>query len=381
MTEDNKRLLEILRRSLWDGEKDCGEIPDPIRAELCDQTVEGLTAIAYSDTQNLKYVQAAMFAKMAHMQRHAIQLLQSAGIPVVVIKGTAAGIYYPQPQLRTYGDIDLMVQPERYHEAIGVLRDGGWSQSGDIGGFHTAFNKNSERLELHQCQSEQKNDKENKYFFQFLLSGFSDIQEVVIEQGQCRFPILPWQQNGLELIWHFRTHLYNGIGLRHVIDWMMFVNACLDDQAFRQFKPVLGQAGLLTLAKTVSRMCQLYLGLRQDSITWCADVESALCADLLAFIFEQGNFGTKKADDKAAKVLTRYQGAISFLIGMQRKGLNEWSAAKKHPCLKPFAWLYVGIQGAKAYLSPAGWERLREARAVSGKRKKLLDQLFEYKSR
>ena len=381
MTEDNKRLLEILRCSLWDDEKNGGEIPAPIRAELCDQTVEGLTAIAYSDTQNLKYVQAAMFAKMAHMQRHAIQLLQSAGIPVVVIKGTAAGIYYPQPQLRTYGDIDLIVQPERYHEAVDVLRDGGWHQDGEIENIHTPFNKNGERLELHQCPSGIENNKEGQFIHQFLLSGFSDIREGVIEQGQCHFPILPWQQNGLELIWHFRVHLNNGIGLRHAIDWMMFVNRCLDDQAFRQFKPVLEQAGLLMLAKAVTRMCQLYLGLKEENITWCADVDASLCAGLMDFIFEQGNFGNKRSDDRTAKAMTRYRSLSSLLEGMQRKGLREWQAAQKHPVLRPFAWLYVGIQSLKMLLSPSGRKEFRQARTESSWRNEVFDQLLENKSK
>ena len=380
MTEENKQLLEILRRSLWDDEKQGEEIPDHIRAELCAQTVEGLTAIAYLDTQNLKYEQTARFVKMAHLQRNAIQQLQSAGIPVVVIKGTAAGIYYPHPQLRTYGDIDLMVQPEHYHDAIQALRDGGWYQEGDIGSIHTPFHKNDERLELHQCPSGIENDKEGQFVHQYLLSGFSDIQDGIIEQGRCRFPVLPWQQNGLELIWHFRVHLNDGIGLRHVIDWMMFVKSCVNDHTFRQLKPVLEQAGLLTLAKAVTRMCQFYLGLPEENNTWCVDVDASLCAGLMDFIFEQGNFGKKRSDDRATRALTRYRSLSSLLVGMQRKGLREWPAAQKYPVIRPFAWLYAAIQGGKVFLTPSNIGKLRQARAESSKRNKVFDQLFGDKS-
>lgn len=381
MTEENRQLLEILRHSLWDDGKQGIEIPDRIRSELCDQAVESLTAIAYSDTQNLKYEQTARFVRMAHMQMEAVQRLQGVNIPVVVIKGTAAGIYYPRPVLRTYGDIDLMVQPEQYHAAIQTLCDDGWHQDGEIDGIHTPFSKNNERLELHQCPSGIENDKEGQYIHQFLLSGFSDIQEGVIEQGQCRFPMLPWQPNGLELIWHFRVHLNNGIGLRHVIDWMMFVNSCLDDQAFQQFKPILEQARLLMLAKAVTRMCQLYLGLKDENITWCADVDASLCAGLMDFIFEQGNFGNKRSDDRTVKAMTRYRSLSSLLVGMQRKGLREWLAAQKHPVLRPFAWLYICIQSMKMLLSPSGREEFRQARAESSRRNEMFDELFENNSR
>ena len=381
MTEEKKQLLEILKCSLWEDGKQGEEIPDQIRKELCDQTVEGLTAIAYSDTQNLKYAQTARFAKMAHMQMEAVKWLQCENIPVVVIKGTAAGIYYPRPPLRTYGDIDLMVQPEHYHDAIEVLREGGWCQNGKIERNHTQLIKNSEMLELHQCRSEPGSDKESQFIYKYLLSGFSDIREGLIQQAQCRFPMLPWQQNGLELIWHFRVHLYNGIGLRHVIDWMMFVNACLDDHAFLQYRSVLDQAGLLTLAKTLTRMCQLNLGLREKGITWCADADPSLCADLIAYVFDQGNFGGKRSDDKAVKVLTRYRCPFEFLIGMQKKGLREWSAAQKHPILRPFAWLHIGIEGVKMFLVPAGWKKLKKEYTESNQRKELFEQLYGSKSK
>lgn len=372
MTEENKQLLEILRHSLWDGAKRKEEIPEKIRQELCDQTVEGLTSIAYPDEQNLKYSMASWFAQMIHMQSEAVQLLQDAGIPVVVIKGTAAGIYYPHPQLRTYGDIDLLVQPERYLNAIKVLKKGGWHQDGAVDSIHTPFSKNNERLELHQSPSGMEDDERARYIHRFLLSGFSDIQEGVIGQVRYRFPMLPWQQNGLELIWHFRVHLNNGIGLRHAIDWMMFVNACLDDKAFREYRAVLEQAGLLILAKAVTRLCQLYLGLPEKSITWCDDVDDSVCSNLMKFILEQGNFGTKQTDDDTTRSLTRIRSIFSILAGMQRKGLREWAALRKHPVLKPFAWMYVAAQ----LLTPSGREKVRQARAESSRRKALFDQLY-----
>jgi hypothetical protein len=38
-----------------------------------------------------------------------LEALSSAGVPAIVIKGAALGAYYPDPSLRLYGDIDIMV--------------------------------------------------------------------------------------------------------------------------------------------------------------------------------------------------------------------------------------------------------------------------------
>ena len=375
MTKENIQLFEILRHSLWDGTQQDYEILPEIRMELRAQTVESLTAKAYPDQNNLKYYQTAKFIWMIREQTEAVDILESADIPVVVIKGTTAGVYYPQPQLRSYGDIDLLVQPEHYCDAVKILCAGGWQQNGDVGNYHTALYKNNQLIELHRYPGGIDNVKEGSYILQYMLSGFSNIQQGIIAQPACSFPMLPWQQNGLELIWHFRVHLYNGIGLRHVIDWMMFVNACLDDKSFREYGPVLEKSGLLLLAKIVARMCQLYLGL-PETITWCKDVDDTICTELMDFIMDQGNFGHKRFDDKAAKVLTKYRDPLSFLKGMQHRGLYSWPAARKHLFLRPFAWIYVGIQGARAYFSPEGRKKLNEAYAENLQRRKLFNHLY-----
>lgn len=374
MTEDNKRLFEILRASLWEDRPQNEKIAENIRDELRAQTVEGLTALTYP-SGSLKYVQAARFVQMAAAQAETVALLQGRHIPVAVIKGTASGIYYPTPYLRTYGDIDLLVLPEHYQAAIALMRDQGYIQQGDIGSSHTALWKNETLFELHQNPAGMEDVHEGAYMLRFMLEGFRDIQAGVIEMSKCTFPMLPWQQNGLELIWHFRVHLYNGIGLRHVIDWMMFVHRCLDDSAFKEYKAVLQKSGLLVLAKTVTRMCQIYLGL-EESITWCADVPESLCADLMEFILDQGNFGHKRTDDKAAKVLSRYRTPLVFLKQMQQKGLTNWAAAKKHAVLRPFAWAYVGAQGLKYVLTPGGRAQLAANQAENRQRRAMFDQLY-----
>ena len=374
MTEDNKKLFEILRTSLWEGKPGNETIPESVRRELKAQTVEGLTALAYPEG-NLKYVQAARFVQMASAQAEAVRLLEAGGIPVVVLKGTASGLYYPVPYLRTYGDVDLMVPPDRYHEAIARLRESGYAQQGDTGGDHTALWKGETLFELHQSPPGMAEAPEGEYMLSFMLEGFGDIQRGTIGAPKCEFPMLPWRQNGLELIWHFRVHLYNGIGLRHAIDWMMFAHRQLDDAAFPEYEPVLRRAGMLPLAKAVTRMCQMYLGL-VESIRWCQDAPEDLCAELMEFILDQGNFGHKRTDDKAAKVLTKYRTPAAFLAGMQRKGLYEWQAAKRHVALKPFAWAYVAAQGAREYLTPSGVARLWRDRAEHQRRRRMLDRLI-----
>ena len=376
MTEENKLLFDIIKASLWGGFI-TQPIPDSVLWELRAQTVEDLTLAALPNAGSAKYRCVAQFVRMAAVQTEALRVLEEVQIPAAVIKGTASGKDYPVPYLRWYGDIDILVRPENYQKAIEALKQDGFIQKGDTGKNETHLFKNNQLVELHQSPPGLDRVKEGSFILHYLISGLDDIQQAEIAQPHCTFPILPWKQHGLELIWHIREHLYNGLGLRHIIDWMIFVDHYLrDDNQFDVFRSVLDKAGLLSLAKAVTKASQTYLGLAGDFL-WCADVDENTCTELIEFILDQGNFGVKRTDDKAAKVLSRYHSPILFLKGIQQKGLNDWSAAQKHPALKPFAWIHTVIVAVKQYgFSKEGRQRLSEGSKENKKRKELFEHLY-----
>jgi hypothetical protein len=55
-----------------------------------------------------------------------LDALERRGIAVRVLKGTAIGhLDYPDPALRTFGDVDLLVRPESFDAAVAALSDAG----------------------------------------------------------------------------------------------------------------------------------------------------------------------------------------------------------------------------------------------------------------
>ena len=376
MTKESVEVFNIIKASLWGKKVTAPFLSQTVREELRAHAIEGLALAVYPEYSVEKYQYIAQFVQMVSVQTKILDVLREADIPSAVLKGVAAGLYYPCPYLRTYGDIDILVHPDHYQDAIHVLNNNGCVQRGNIGKDVTAFDLQSFLIELHQQPPGLDRVREGHYIRQYILSGLTNIQHAEIKRPTCCFPMLPWKQNGLEIIWHIREHLYNGIGLRQIIDWMMFVNQWLKtNDEYEEFSEVLKQTGLFVFAKTVTKMCQLYLGL-DDSVIWCADVNSRICEKLITFILEQGNFGFKKSDDKASKVLTRYRDPISFMKGMQHKGLLEWKAAKEHRILRPFAWIHTGIQGISRYAVKGGRQLLVSDWNENLRRRELFDQLY-----
>jgi hypothetical protein len=47
----------------------------------------------------------------------ALWALNGAGVPALVVKGAAAGAFYPDPALRAYGDLDVLVPRAQVNQA------------------------------------------------------------------------------------------------------------------------------------------------------------------------------------------------------------------------------------------------------------------------
>ena len=103
-------------------------------------------------------------------------------------------------------------------------------------------------------------------------------------------------ENELVLLAHLWNYLHTGVGLRQVLDWMMYVHAELNDELWNTaFAEQAEKYGLKKLAITAAHMCQMYLGL-PDHFAWYADADEELCNDFLTQVLRSGNFGRKESD-------------------------------------------------------------------------------------
>ncbi len=344
-------LLELLKASLFDlppmlpENTNWGKIYEIAKVQCVVSLVANKVPLEHRDEWlNVSYQNKAHYIKMIYEQSSLVRLLNDKSIPFVIIKGTAAAIYFPVPSLRTFGDIDFYISEEFFESTINLLLNNGFKLiSKDLRAYE--FDKNGIDFELHsKFSSKNYNDIEH-----LLLKGFNSAVEYKI--GDLSFPGLPAYENGLVLLGHIMQHLKDsGIGLRQIIDWMMFVHKELDDSAWdNHFRELACEAGLEKLAVTVTYMCKKWLGL-PDNISWCNAANDELVDQLLIRIFEDGNFGQDRAPYENIRRYIKDDGLFTHL---QRAGIENWSLAKKYKLFKPFAWLYqiiryavIGITGS-----------------------------------
>ena len=360
-------MLQLLKASLWDYSS--GRATEEDYDELNKHSIILLTAPIYNslDLPHKLHEQwrTAILQQLAYNVKYKReQMALPIEVPYVILKGSSAAQYYPNPLYRKMGDIDIMTnRGEDFDVACNSLIQAGYRVVKDYN-RETGLVKNGVMVEVHRYFASLNDVTQAKYMDDLIIENINSTH------------ILPDLINGLVLLEHISQHLENGIGLRQIIDWMMFVHKCLPDEKWPEFQVLAQNIGLETLAIVTTRMCELYLGLPERN--WCKSSDDNLCIQLMDYILACGNLGTKKTEDSdisenALAAASTPKAAFELL---QRRGIANWEAAKKYDILRPFAWIYQAGRYLKRGLDRENALReLREEYTEAKKRNKMFDAL------
>ena len=383
MTQSEQVVLYLVRKALFGTE----ELFPPniewkdVFQEAQVQSVVGLTAKVLPDDMPLS-IKSEWETLALSQLKDAIRnwnaqdalhlLLTQNGIPYVILKGAAAAMLYPNPFSRAMGDIDFLVPPEHFEQTKALLAENGYQTNHEDSDRHIAYSKKGVSYELHYKFSYRDLDIEN------ILQAMIPHAELH-ETGGHSFYTLPTRENGLVLLAHLWNHLHTGIGLRQVIDWMMYVHTYVTDVFWNtQFSNLAEQVGLKKTAITATRMCQKYF-LLPDQITWCASADESLADKMMKMVVEYGNFGRKQVNQGEAerKAKTALSGAsrIGLFRQLQNRGEVNWKAYHKHHWLKPFAWLYQLFRYAVLWLIKPKKQKLSSILRQQSETNDLFEQL------
>ena len=324
-----------------------------VRAELVAQSVVGYPAnavesLALSPSDQAEYLarvgkNLSSWYRLMMTQDRVLSAFRQADIPVVVLKGAAAAVNYPQPNGRSMGDIDLIVPPKHFDQAFSLLERLGWvnDTSFEVNPRHTGFKKaDCPEIELHRFFSTCTNKQQANYLDQAIYNAIS--RATWEDVAGFNVPVLPPLENGLVLLAHVNQHLGSGLGLRQILDWQMFVAAHLTDELWDAgFQHAAQQIGMEKLAFTTTLLCRSYLGL-QTSATWFDHADAQLANDLLLYIMRKGNMGRKveHGAQTTRTVLHNFRSPAALVRYLYDGGRVHWAPACKHAWLAPAACLY-----------------------------------------
>ena len=236
---------------------------------------QGLTAIAYiqlkpifervdipSDLKRMWRIHSLTInKKMEEMNKTCAEFaekMEEKGIPVVALKGIAYSSYYPDPNIRECGDLDCYMLGKKEEGDRVILELGGTMEEAGVKHSHLFFKGIT--IENHQYFTNFDNTKQGRF------------TEKVLERLMSRgYEYLPGTKllnpnpdfTAVFLIKHAHRHfLYEGIRLRHLLDWAFFLKEEQKRIDWDTVFSVLERCKLLSFARLMTNVCAKEFGLK-----------------------------------------------------------------------------------------------------------------------
>ncbi len=359
---NDKTLLNLISTNLFNNDKkiNCKNVDyAAVFKEAYFQTVPLVTFnnFDFSKTDNkssllIKSALANVFARNSkvnfeHTRIHSI--MKNAGIRYTIIKGLATALYYPDPVMRSMGDIDFLISPKDLDKTHAVLIENGFKQIKDFHDNHYVYTYDNCRYELHfEVSGIPKNDIGNE-LKHILKPIFDDSAEIETEFGCIVVPSCFHQ--GMISVLHICSHLIgDGIGLRHICDWAVFISKFKYEDFCDLFENVFKRVGLWEFVSVLNDICINYLGCNFNQPKNMVNPE--ISYELLSDVFSGGNFGQKN-NDRSHEQLIINENGNSLTNGTIIKELfksanrivySHWKIARKLKLFLPFGWLFFGLR-------------------------------------
>lgn len=364
---DWDKLCSIAQRHsvlplLYDSLAEKEDLPEKVY-----KTAERLAKVAVNQSYHLLFLSKFLIGKM-----------EAAGLPVVLLKGVATASFYPIPELRKSGDVDiLLLDKTRLKQVCGILQDCGCARSEEQHALHHLVycNKEGIEIEIHTMLAEPFDSQEiNRYMQEKLPDCRRNIRRVTCMGVEL--PMLDTGYHAYELLLHMLQHfLWAGFGLRLLCDWVVFWNRETEVEEREKYLRLVKESGVKGFSDIVTLFCCTYLGLSQERVAWM-EITGKYDLDIfLQEIMEAEEFGNSAAD---RMVTLRNNRLGAYVREFQHQMHLNFPRAGRYFPLWPGLWLVTLIR----FLRNNRKIRRVSARAVlkkAGQRSRVMEQIQLWK--
>jgi hypothetical protein len=281
-----------------------------------------------------------------------INVLNEAQIPHIFVKGFVVKNYYPIKEMRTMGDIDILIKPQDREKAHNLFLDLGYIP-GYILGEVWDYTKGPVHIEVH-----------TKLVYHNLTNGidyvqyFSDVWEHVIQGSRPYTFELKMEYHYLYLMEHIAKHFDGrGCGIRMIMDIAVLHNYFKGSLDWRYINTELEKLNLGLFSKNIFLLCSKWFGISFDFPL--SNMDDELYNNLCQYILSGGTYGFNERNQLAYKIRNEYSDIymgdkklIKMIIGLRyavkrffpdyksMTDLDYCSFVRNRPLLLPIAWIY-----------------------------------------
>lgn len=296
---------------------------------------------------------------LEHGELH--RLMTQNGIPYCTLKGMASARYYPDPSLREMGDVDYYIREQDFERAKQLVLSAGFEiEHGDDGlAKHLAFHRDPISIwEQHRSYDTPAGAVGER--IQTEIDRLTEASEVITLDGvTCRVPDA--FHHGLIMLLHVIAHMTGeGIGVRHLCDWAVFVNTFSNDTFATLFETKLKSYGLWRFAQILTMVSERYLGIAHKAWAQASDVSEKYLEGVMEDILRGGNFGKKDMNryreikyiaNRGKRTVDNKPVLVQVFSTLNQKTYADYQWLERHKLFLPIGWLAEGGRYAGMLLS------------------------------
>ena len=220
---------------------------------------------------NIKYQTKLMmlnYYQIEQFTRRIADLFDANNISYILLKGISLAAFYPVPEYRQLGDVDIYINDkEMFNRANALLLANGYTKDDEISDHHQGYlykvpqTGRTMILELHyRIVGLYQYAPVNKIVDDvFAANTFSPAMQTVNDRN---YPVLPPTEYTFYMIHHMLKHyLYSGFGIRLLCDFTFFLGHNYTAIDFAKIHTWCKESKILHLYEIILETCRIYLGL------------------------------------------------------------------------------------------------------------------------
>lgn len=300
--------------------------------------------------------------------------MEQAGIPYAFFKGYELRELYPDPELRTMGDVDVLVRDEDMEKTIRVLNGLGYTKEGEGSAVWTCTN-GTLSYEIHRRLAFGKywNQVDHESYFAKAFDRLQDkpgprrggsgaVNGTVSGKSRRYFSL---EDHFIFLCFHLAKHLNStGAGIRMVMDIALYLKAYQEQMDWKYIWEECRKIRLDVFVKTLLQVCREWFQVPSGAEAGKTEAagnapDKEVLGQLAAYIMTGGVFGFERDDSirRLRKGIDARTDRMSVLIRAkalwkiafpQRKHMAYFMpAVERHPALLPLAWIRRWMRGLR----------------------------------
>lgn len=272
------------------------------------------------------------------MAKRVFAKLNREGVPHILFKGTTVSEVYPVTELRTFGDVDVIILSEDVQRVRDILIAEGYAHYVADEGVVNVFKKGREMYEFHTALNV-SNVRNNDYFDD--IWGNTE----VVDGNTLRFN---HNFHLSYLICHLEKHVYgSGAGVRMYLDIALYLRKYRDKIDLDAVRDTLSLCGLDRFLNTVLSVCSEWFS--TDIPSDVVPLDDNIYRDMCEFTLNGGVFGDQsdsavledslRREFSVGKKGARLRLLLSRIFPPVYELYRLYPKYENKPLLVPIAWI------------------------------------------